>query len=271
MGRKTALITGGSRGIGKRTAVQLAESGFNVVINYRSSRPEAESLVNELSETFAIQAICVQGDISKKEDCEKLIEESSKYFDGIDVMIHNAGPYVAPRKTMDEYTWDEWGYMINGNLNSVFYLTKLTLPYMRTNKWGRIVTFGFDRVETAPGWIYRSAFAAAKTGLASFTRTISMEEAKNGITANMICPGDVAGRWKEETIAEAKRESSSFIPVGRPGTGEDVARVVSFLVSENADFITGSIIPVTGGQDVLGKINHVLTPTANLTSKQEGF
>ncbi|KMY54530.1 MULTISPECIES: SDR family oxidoreductase [Bacillaceae] len=256
MGRKIALITGGSRGIGKCTAAVLAEQGCNIIINYRSSKTEAEKLAKNLSENFAIKAIAVQGDISNKADCEKLIHQSMESFNGIDILIHNAGPYVPLRKTMDEYEWDEWQYMINGNLNSVFYLTKLTLPYMRAKGWGRIVTFGYDRVETAPGWIYRSAFAAAKAGLASLTRTISMEEAKNGITANMICPGDIADHWKEETIAHAKRETSSMVPVGRPGTGEDLARVVSFLISDDADFITGSTIPVTGGQDVLGKIYH---------------
>ncbi|RJS59452.1 SDR family oxidoreductase [Bacillus sp. PK3_68] len=256
MGRKTALITGGSRGIGKWTATILAECGCNIIINYRSSKEAAEKLAVNLSEKFDIKAIAVQGDISKKEDCERLIGHSVEFFGGIDILIHNAGPYVSLRKTMDEYDWDEWQYMINGNLNSVFYLTKLTMPYMRAKTWGRVITFGYDRVETAPGWIYRSAFAAAKAGLASLTRTISIEEAKNGITANMICPGDIADRWKEETIANAKRESSSIVPVGRPGTGEDLARVVSFLVSDDADFITGSMIPVTGGQDVLGKIYH---------------
>lgn len=256
MGRKTALITGSARGIGKCTAAVLAAQGFNIVINYRSSKAEAEELVLELSENFAINSIAVQGDISNKEDCGTLIEQSAEVFGGVDILIHNAGPYVSLRKTMAEYEWDEWQYMINGNLSSAFYLTKLALPYMRAKKWGRIITFGYDRVETAPGWIYRSAFGAAKAGLASLTRTISIEEAKNGITANMICPGDIVDRWKEETIANAKREASSIVPVGRPGTGEDLARVVSFLVSDEADFITGSMIPVTGGQDVLGKIYH---------------
>ncbi|MFK2824128.1 SDR family oxidoreductase [Bacillus sp. B190/17] len=254
MGRKTVLITGGSRGIGKRTAIRLAEQGYDMMINYRSSQADAEKFAQELSKMFGVQAVAVRGDISNKEDCDNIIQASSEIFDGVDILIHNAGPYVSMRKTMDEYTWDEWQYMINGNLNSAFYLTKLALPYMRKKQWGRVITFGYDRVETAPGWIYRSAFAAAKAGLASLTRTISLEEAKNGITANMICPGDIAGRWKEETIAEARSESSSPVPIGRPGTGEDLARVVSFLASEDADFITGSVIPVTGGQDVLGKI-----------------
>lgn len=257
MGRKTALITGASRGIGKRTAITLAENGYNVVINYHKSKEEAESLGQQLSAAFGVQAAPIHGDISKKEDCERLIQAAAAEFGSIDIIIHNAGPYVAERKTLDEYSWEEWEYMVNGNLNSVFYLTKLSLPYMRANQWGRVITFGFDRVETAPGWIYRSAFAAAKTGLASFTRTLAAEEASNGITANMICPGDIAGEWKERGITEARTAEHDLVPVGRPGTGEDLARVVAFLVSEDADFMTGSIIPVTGGQDVLGKIHHI--------------
>ncbi|OZI10656.1 3-oxoacyl-ACP reductase [Bacillaceae bacterium SAS-127] len=259
MRTKTALITGGSRGIGKRTAIALAENGLNLIINYRSSKNEAVRFAEQLSTDYAVQAVAIQGDISKKEDCDYLIEQAVKQFGGIDIFIHNAGPYVKERKTLDEYTWDEWTYMMNGNLNSVFYLTKLTLPFMRENGWGRIITFGFDRVETAPGWIYRSAFAAAKTGLASLTRTISIEEAKHGITANMVCPGDIVGEWKEKNIIDATVEADTLAPVGRNGTGEDLARVISFLISEPSSFITGSIIPVTGGQDVLGKVFHLKT------------
>ena len=114
--------------------------------------------------------------------------------------------------------------------------------------------FGFRPSGNSPGWIYRSAFAAAKTGLASLTRTIAFE-AENGITANMVCPGDIVDEWKDKSIGDAQSVLSSMsqTPVGRPGTGEDIARVISFLIDENSSFITGSIIPVTGGMDVLGK------------------
>jgi 3-oxoacyl-[acyl-carrier protein] reductase len=121
---------------------------------------------------------------------------------------------------------------------------------MRNQKWGRIITIGYDRVETAPGWIYRSAFAAAKTGVASLTRTIAIEEAENGITANMVCPGDIINEWKESNIEDAIGTSR----IGRKGTGEDIARVIAFLIDEKSDLITGSVIPVTGGLDVLGKV-----------------
>ncbi|MBM7647886.1 3-oxoacyl-[acyl-carrier protein] reductase [Bacillus ectoiniformans] len=257
MTKKTALITGASRGIGRRTAMAMAESGYNVVINYRSSEKEAIQLAAELSSTYSIHAAAVQGDISNRQDCEQLIKKTAEDFGGVDILIHNAGPYVKERKRLDEYGWDEWEYMMNGNLNSVFYLTKLTLPYMRSRKWGRIITLGFDRVETAPGWVYRSAFAAAKSGIASLTKTISQEEAVHGITANMVCPGDIIGEWKEKSIAEACLEKDEHVPVGRPGAGEDLSRVIAFLTSESSSFITGSVIPVTGGQDVLGKVFRV--------------
>lgn len=254
MNKKTALITGAAKGIGKRTAYALAQAGFNMTINYCSSRHEAEQLANELQEKFGVSTIVVSGDITKPEDCRQIVARTEEQFGSVDVLIHNAGPFIKKRKKMEEYDDSEWQYIVNGNLNSAFYLSKLTLPGMRKKHWGRIITFGFDRVETAPGWIYRSAFAASKTGLASLTRTIALEEAENGITANMICPGDITGDWKEKEIHEAMGVKDDTVPVGRPGTGEDIARLVAFLCSEQSDFITGAIIPVTGGKDVLGKV-----------------
>lgn len=251
---KTALITGGATGIGKRTAVQLAEKGINLVINYRNSEKEALELTAFLTGKYGTKNIAVRGDIAKPEDCRKIAVQAESFAHTIDILIHNAGPYVHERKKMTDYTEEEWNYIINGNLNTVFYLSRLLIPNMRKQKWGRIITIGFDRVETAPGWIYRSAFASAKSGLASLTKTIALEEAKNGITANMVCPGDIIDEWKEKDIAEAVLYEDKDSPVGRPGTGEDISRVISFLVEDESGFITGSVINITGGKDVLGKI-----------------
>ncbi|MCS0790414.1 SDR family oxidoreductase [Cytobacillus firmus] len=254
MRNKAALITGGATGIGKRTAYVLAAKGIDLVINYRSSQKEAVSLCRELTKKYGTKNIALQGDISIPAECVKMSEAAFNEFPVIDIVIHNAGPYVHERKEMMEYTFEQWNYLINGNLNAVFYLSKLFIPKMREAGWGRIITIGFDRVESASGWIYRSAFAAAKTGAASLTKSIALEEAGNGITANMVCPGDIVGEWKEKKIEEAAEIQENASPVGRPGTGEDIARVISFLTDEKSDFITGSIIPVTGGKDVLGKI-----------------
>lgn len=253
MKSKTALITGGATGIGRKTAFELARQGIHLLINYRNSAEEARELVNELTATFGTKNRIIQGDISKQEDCQRIAEEALTYTPAVDILIHNAGPYVHERKSMIDYRFEEWNYIVNGNLNTVFYLSKLLIPPMRAQGFGRIITMGFDRVESAPGWVYRSAFAAAKTGLASLTKTIALEEAGYGITANMICPGDIIGEWKEKSIAEAIDIVDPKSPVRRPGTGEDISRVISFLVSEQSSFITGSIIAVTGAKDVLGK------------------
>jgi 3-oxoacyl-[acyl-carrier protein] reductase len=251
---KTALVTGGATGIGKKTALCLAEKGFQLVINYRNSESEAKSLARQLNEQYGTRNIAVQGDLSVQQDCITLVNEILSVYNTVDVLVHNAGPYIHERKKMTDYSFEEWNYLINGNLNAVFYLSKLILPLMRKQKWGRIITLGYDRVETAPGWVYRSAFAAAKTGLASLTRTIAIEEAEFGITANMVCPGDITNEWKEKSVMEALHDVSKQGAVGRQGTGEDIARVIAFLVDEASDFITGSVIPVTGGIDVLGKV-----------------
>jgi 3-oxoacyl-[acyl-carrier protein] reductase len=251
--KKTALITGGASGIGKKTALYLAENGYQLAINYRNSKTEAISLANQLTECFGNKNIAVQGDVSNRNDCIRIVDETLAAYQTVDVLVHNAGPYIHERKKLADYSFEEWDYLVQGNLNSVFYLTKLVIPSMRDQKWGRIITFGYDRVETAPGWIFRSAFAAAKTGLASLTRTIAIEEAEHGITANMVCPGDIVNQWKESNIEEA-RDVIGNAPIGRYGTGEDIARVIAFLADEKSDFITGSIIPVTGGLNVLGKV-----------------
>lgn len=255
MNEKTALITGGATGIGKRTAVELAEKGIHLIINYRNSEEQAVGLAKQLTEKYGTKNMAIKGDVSKNSECELLVAKASRFSESVDIVVHNAGPYIHERKKMADYAPEEWEYLIGGNLNAVFYLSRLILPKMRARKWGRIITVGFDRAESAPGWIYRSAFAAAKTGLASLTKTIALEEAEYGITANMVCPGDIAGIWKEKEIEDAFDAADSASPVGRPGTGEDIARVVSFLINEKSSFITGSIISVTGGKDVLGKVH----------------
>ncbi len=223
------------------------------MINYRKSEEEALLLARNLTESYGTRNIALAGDVSIYNNCSKLVEQALEEFGSIEIFVHNAGPYIHERKRMGEYSLEEWKYLIDGNLNSMFYLSSMLLPIMREQRWGRVITIGYDRVETVPGWIYRSAFAAAKAGLASLTRTVALEEADHGITSNMVCPGDIVSQWKEKDIASAVNEIDKASPVGRPGTGEDIARVISFLADEKSDFLTGGIIPVTGGKDVLGK------------------
>lgn len=250
---KVALITGSSTGLGKRTALELARQGIDVGINYRKNREQALQLAREIERDYPVRALVVQGDVSVPEDCQSMVAAMIEQFGRIDILINNAGPYIPARKRLVDYEWDEWNAMINGNLSSVFYLCKLIIPQMRRNGWGRIVNFGFDRAESAPAWMFRSAFAAAKVGLVSLTRTLALEEAEHGITVNMICPGDITGAWKEASIEDVRAEHDPATPVGRVGTGEDIARTLAFFCEEASDFITGTVIAVTGGKDVLTK------------------
>ncbi len=252
MTRKTALITGSARGLGKATARQLAKDGINVITTYRENQAKAIQDMKDLAQTYKVKAYALPYDVTIRENHRDLIHKCYELCDGIDILIHNAGPYIQERKSMLEYTDEEWEYLINGNLSSMFYLASAAIPYMRANKWGRIITMGFDQSDHSPGWKYRSAFAAAKTGLTSLTKTLAMEEAEYGITANMVCPGDIVDPWKESFRVD-EGVVSNKVPVGRPGTGGDIARVISFLCTEESDFITGTVIPVTGGQDVLSK------------------
>lgn len=233
--------------------MHLAEKGYQLAVNFRNSEADAIALARDLSKCYGTKNITIQGDVAVQEDCVRIVDEAFSAFETVDVLIHNAGPYIHDRKSLADYTFEEWNYLIQGNLNAVFYLSKLIIPAMRNQKWGRIITLGYDRVETAPGWVHRSAFAAAKTGLVSLTRTIALEEAENGITANMVCPGDITNEWKERSIEEAFSAANNKSSVDRQGTGEDIARVIAFLIDDKSDFITGSVIPVTGGMDVLGK------------------
>lgn len=246
--RKVALITGSATGLAKQTAFSLAKSGHDIVLNYRNSFESVQLLKQEVERNFGVSCIAIQGDVTRHHDCENMIIKTIDQFGRIDILVNSAGPYIFDRKKMIDYEYDEWNYIVQGNLNAVFYLCKNAIPHMRIQKWGRIINFGFAQAAQASGWIYRSAFSASKVGLVSLTKTLAIEEAEHGITVNMVCPGDIKGKDKEKTIEQVKIESEEAIaPIGRSGSGEDIGRVVEFLCSDQSDFITGSIIEVTGG------------------------
>ncbi|MBU8905176.1 SDR family oxidoreductase [Desertibacillus haloalkaliphilus] len=245
-----ALITAGSKGLGKKVTEKLLTEGYSITINYRSDIDAVERLKKEWEhELGRIQF--VQGDVTKKEDLKALVEQAYERFGRIDVLVNNAGPYIFERKKLIDYTEEEWYEMIEGNLSAVFHLLKQVIPIMRKQQYGRIITYGFQGADHAPAWIYRSAYGAAKVGLVSLMKTVSIEEAEHGITVNMVSPGNIIGDMKEASIAEARRVDDNETPIGRPGTGEDIARSVAFLCAEDADMLTGTVMEVTGGVDVL--------------------
>lgn len=248
-----ALITAGSKGLGKKVSEMLLEKGCTVSINFRSDMNAIEKLKEKWAHYGEDRLHFFQGDVTKKKDMEQFITEAVLRFGRIDYLINNAGPYIFERKKLADYTEDEWYEMLEGNLSSVFHLFRHAIPIMREQKFGRIITYGFQGAESSPGWIYRSAFAASKVGLVSLTKSIAIEEAENGITANMICPGNIVGEMKEADIAYSRGITDIQTPVGRSGTGEDIARAILFLCDDNSDMITGTVMEVTGGVDVINR------------------
>ncbi len=245
---KVALITGSSRGLAVAFAHELALGGFSLVLNYRHHQERTDHLAETLKQKYGVEVMALQADMQHPDQLNSMMEDIESRFSRLDVLIHSAGPYIFERKRLIDYTDEEWRQMVDGNLSSAFFLFRKAIPLMRKHHFGRIITIGFDRVGDAPGWIYRSAYAAAKVGLASLTKTVAIEEREYGITANMITPGDIRGALKEALIAEVEGTSSP-----RPVVGGDLARVIRFLVEESSGFVSGNVIAVTDGTDVIGK------------------
>jgi 3-oxoacyl-[acyl-carrier protein] reductase len=247
---KHALITAGTKGLGRVLTESFLHKGYSVTTTYNSDQEKALELI-ESNPEFKDRLQIIRVDVTNKHDIKSLVQQTIERFGRIDFLINNAGPYIFERKKLMDYDEQEWDLMIRGNLDSVFHLLKLVVPVMRKQRFGRIVNYGFQGANSAPGWIYRSAFAAAKSGLVSLTKTIAYEEAEHGITSNMVCPGNIVGDMKEATIQHSRRLVDEHTPIGRSGTGEDIARMVMFLCEEDADMVTGSIIDITGGLDVI--------------------
>lgn len=253
-GQRVVLVTGGVRGLGRMAAICLAEAGWRVAMNYRRSQKEATELAAEL-ERMGCQAASFQADVSQPEEARRLVDQAAAHFGRLDALVHAVGPFIRERRRFADYKVTEIEQMIDGNLRSALMTTHASLPYMRKQGFGRVILFGFGRAGEAPAWPDRTAYGAAKSGLVSFTKSLAIEEAPYGITVNMVCPGDIVGANKERRIAEMRGLKDVETPLGRPGSGEDVARIIRFLCKPKSDFITGSVIDVTGGLDVIHPVS----------------
>lgn len=245
---KTALVTGSAKGLGRRTALELAAIGCDVALNYVTSREEAEQAAAEIV-AMGRKAVAIGADIARSDEADRLVEEAERQLGGVDILVNNAGPFIRERKLFADYSPEDIHYLMNGNLVGTMLLDHRVLPGMRSRGWGRIIHFGFGHAAEARSWPHRAVYAAAKVGLVSFTKTLAVEEAASGITVNMVCPGDIRGDNKEKGIADVEGLLDEESARGRPGTGEDVARVITFLCLPDSDFITGNTIDVSGGFD----------------------
>lgn len=239
---RVALVTGASRGIGKEIALTLGRAGFRVAVSYRTNKLSAQKVVNELR-SVGSQGTAIPSDITDPTRAKELIEAVVRHFGRLDVLVNNVGDFEW--KPVIDSSPEEWHAILVSNLFSVFYTSKYVLPVMRRQRWGRVINLGAVGAERAFGQAKISAFSAAKAGIVAFSRSLALEEARYGITVNVVNPATIDD--KELSREEAERISDARYPIGRPATAEDVAEAVKFFASEQASFITGQVLNVSGG------------------------
>lgn len=239
---RVALVTGGSRGIGRGIAVGLAQNGARVAIAYRSNKPAAQQTLRQL-QAIGVECVAVETDISDPARAEQLVKTVADRFGRLDIVVNNVGDFRWG--TVSESSLEEWQGIVSSNLLTCLYVTRAVLPHMRKGRWGRIINLGAVGAERAFGQAKISAYAAAKAAVVALSRSLALEEAKNGITVNVVNPSSIDEN--ELTLSEARSIRDARFPIGRPPTVEDVAATVSFFASEEAEYVTGQVMNVSGG------------------------
>ena len=230
---KTALVTGGSRGIGRAIAVELARGGAAVVVGYRSGRDEAEAVAAEIG------GRAVQADVSSAEDAARLVGEAGD----VDILVNNAG--LTRDGLLARMSDDDWRTVIETNLSSVFYTCRAVTRPMMKKRAGSIVNVS-SIVGVHGNW-GQTNYAASKAGIIGFTKSLARELGSRGVRANVVAPGYVQTALTEVLPDEAREAMLTNTPLGRLGEPADVAGAVRFLCSDEASFVTGEVLLVDGG------------------------
>jgi 3-oxoacyl-[acyl-carrier protein] reductase len=241
MARKKALVTGGSRGIGRACALALAKEGIDIAI--LDLNEEGAALVAKEVQALGVESLYVTANVSSYEEVEAATSKILAEWGKIDILINNAG--ITRDKLLLRMKPEDWLAVININLNGVFNLTKALLKQMNRLGWGRIVNI--SSVIGFTGNSGQANYAAAKAGVMGLTKTTAQESASRNVTVNAIAPGMIDTDMTRVLPDKVKQDIIDQIPLGRFGTVEDVVAAVRFLVSEDADYITGQVIHVNGG------------------------
>jgi 3-oxoacyl-[acyl-carrier protein] reductase len=241
---QVAVITGASRGIGAATASVLAERGFRVVVNYRSSAAEADEVVKAVSAEGG-EAVAIRADVTDADDVTAMVSETERRWGRIDVVVHNALiPFDVTSFT--DLTWEQLGGKLDREMHAAFLITKAVVPSMISRNYGRLIylSTGLSR-RPRDGMI---TLGTAKAALDQFVRYVALELAPHGITANLVAPATVdETKVIEQLSADQIGHLGATNPVGRLVRPEEVARTVAFLASEDSGFTTGHYLPVNGG------------------------
>jgi 3-oxoacyl-[acyl-carrier protein] reductase len=239
---KVALVTGASRGIGRAIALELARQGAKVAVNYAGSEAKANEVVEEIK-NMGGEAFAIQADVSNAEAVDQMVKAVLERFERIDILVNNAG--ITRDNLLMRMKEEEWDDVININLKGVFNCTKAVTRPMMKQRYGRIVNIAsIVGVSGNPG---QANYVAAKAGVIGLTKTAARELASRNITVNAVAPGFITTDMTDRLSEELKAEMLKQIPLARFGEPEDVAKVVSFLVSDAASYMTGQTLHVDGG------------------------
>ncbi len=234
--QKVALITGSAKGLGRAMAEHLAFLGYQIIIHYNKSEEEAVDLQEELQKEYQIKPGIFKADLCVFEEVKTLFKYIDDNFNRLDILINNIGDYL--KKNILETEVEEWDKIIQSNLGSTFYCSKLAIEMMQKSQWGRIINIGFASLGNIKAETLITPYFIGKTGVLILTKSLAKELAKENITVNMLSPGVL-----ENSISQPV----SDIPKGRPASFLEFNDAVEFLLSKNADYITGVNLEVAGG------------------------
>ena len=239
---KVALITGGTRGIGKEIAYTLAEENYDIIINYRTENDELKQLKNEI-ESKKVKCLTVQGDVTNFEDCKQMIESAIEEFGKVDVLVNNAG--ITKDMLLARMKEEDFKQVIDVNLVGTFNMTKNVISYMMKARNGKIINI--SSVVGIAGNAGQTNYSASKAGIIGFTKSLAKEVASRNILVNAVAPGFIETQMTDVLKDDIKEEIAKKIPLKRMGTPQDVANVVKFLASNDSSYITGQVINIDGG------------------------
>lgn len=240
--RKTVLVTGGSRGIGKEVALKFAEQGYDVIINYVSDKTDVEAIKKEFEEKN-VECLLLKADVSKADEVQELVEKAIEKFEKIDVLVNNAG--ITRDNLLMRMSEEEFDRVIEINLKGTFLVTKAVSKYMMKKRNGSIVNL--SSVVGVSGNSGQCNYSASKAGIIGFTKSVAKELASRNIRANAVAPGFIATDMTEVLPDKVKEEINGQIPLKRMGNAKEVAELIYFLGSDLSSYITGQVINVDGG------------------------
>jgi 3-oxoacyl-[acyl-carrier protein] reductase len=245
--KRVALVTGGSRGIGRATVVALAAAGYRLVFTYREREAEAKALEQRIRGSGG-EALSHRADAADRQAARGVVDAALSAYERVDVLVNNAGVHV-PGVKLAELRVEDWEWVLGVNVSGPFHMVQAVLPHMRSRKSGHIITLSSNVTQRIPAG--NGVYTVSKVAIEAMTRILAKEEGPNGIRVNAVAPGPIRTDMLAEALGKLSAEKAEAfvksVPLGRLGEPEEIAAMIAFLVSDAASYITGQVIFVNGG------------------------